>query len=192
MEETDAALARALKAGHPGARTALYDRYAPHMERLLVRILGFDPELEELFQEVFIQAIKCVGSLEDDHRIGPWMNTIAVYVARGAIRQRKRRKWLFFLDPVDLPEPEAAKTDYEARSAVERVYEVLDELNADHRIAFTLRYIEGLELTEVAEACRCSLATIKRRLSRARSRFLLLAKKEPELAEWILRGGGHA
>jgi len=29
-------------------------------------------------------------------------------------------------------------------------------------VAWTLRHIEGLELTEVAEACACSLATVKR------------------------------
>jgi RNA polymerase sigma-70 factor (ECF subfamily) len=45
-----------------------------------------------------------------------------------------------------------------------------------------------MELTEVADMCGISLATVKRRLAKAQKRFIEFAQSEPELAEWIDRG----
>jgi RNA polymerase sigma-70 factor, ECF subfamily len=72
------------------------------------------------------------------------------------------------------------------------VYRVLDALDTDQRIAFALRFVAGMELTEVAASCGVSLATIKRRLSRAQINFAALAKREPALAEWLKLGASNA
>jgi RNA polymerase sigma-70 factor (ECF subfamily) len=42
-----------------------------------------------------------------------------------------------------------------------------------------------MELSEVAEACQVSLATVKRRLARARSRFARLAGRDPYLKTYL-------
>ena len=55
----------------------------------------------------------------------------------------------------------------------------------DNRIAFTLRYMHEMDLTEVAAATGVSLATVKRRLARAKKQFMALAKEHPELKEWL-------
>ena len=54
---------------------------------------------------------------------------------------------------------------------VRAVYEELDRVPASDRIAWTLRYIEGQQLEEVAGICGCSLATAKRRISAAQERI---------------------
>jgi RNA polymerase sigma-70 factor (ECF subfamily) len=51
-----------------------------------------------------------------------------------------------------------------------------------------LRFIDGMELVEVADACSVSLATIKRRLARAQKRFSAMARTYPELDEWVSGG----
>ena len=73
----------------------------------------------------------------------------------------------------------------EARETLPPVYQILDRVPADERIAFALRHIDGMELSEVAGACAVSLATIKRRIERADQRFLKLAKHHPLLAAWV-------
>ena len=45
--------------------------------------------------------------------------------------------------------------------------ELVARLSADDRIAWLLRYVSGCSLDEVAEQCRCSLATAKRRVALA-------------------------
>ena len=67
-------------------------------------------------------------------------------------------------------------------------YRLLDTLPENERLAFSLRFIAEMELTEVAAACGCSLATIKRRLTRAEAHFLAGARQDPALNERLARG----
>ena len=53
---------------------------------------------------------------------------------------------------------------------------------------FALRHVDGMELTAVAAACGVSLATIKRRLSRAQKTFVRLAAENDALSPWLERG----
>jgi RNA polymerase sigma-70 factor (ECF subfamily) len=75
--------------------------------------------------------------------------------------------------------------DVVGRAAVRKLYGILDELDAEARLAFVLRHTQGLELTEIAEALGCSLATAKRRLAKANERVLVRAKRDPDLMEWV-------
>ena len=64
-------------------------------------------------------------------------------------------------------------------------YRVLDSLDSRSHVAFTLRHFEGYELTEVAAALSCSLATVKRVLSAVETRVWSLAAQDPYLAPYL-------
>jgi RNA polymerase sigma-70 factor (ECF subfamily) len=64
----------------------------------------------------------------------------------------------------------ASATDPATRTALSSLYRILDGLDADARLAFTLRHFEGLQITELASAMDASLASAKRRLARANAR----------------------
>jgi RNA polymerase sigma-70 factor (ECF subfamily) len=64
----------------------------------------------------------------------------------------------------------------------------LGQLPVDERMAFALRYIEGMTLPDAVEACETSLATLKRRLARAEKQFLEAAGKRPVLTHWLEEG----
>ncbi len=188
FEGDDEALVGALKSRHPGAMEALYDRYAHHVQRGLARVIGVDPELPELLQDVFVQAFSSVDSIRDGGRLKAWLTSIAVFTARGLIRGRVRKRWLKYRVPEKVPEVPVQAVDSEAREALRQTYEILDRLAVDDRIAFSLRFMEGMDLTEVADACRVSLATIKRRLRRAQNEFVPRARESDVLSMWIKRG----
>jgi RNA polymerase sigma-70 factor (ECF subfamily) len=57
------------------------------------------------------------------------------------------------------------------RAQIAQIYALLRTLPTDERIAWVLRCVEGHDLETVARMTRCSLATVKRRISRAQ-RFL--------------------
>lgn len=183
--ESDEVLVLALRARHPDAGTQLFDRYAPHVRRVLVRVMGPDSEILDLVHDVFVTALESVHRLMDPKALRAWLTQIAVFTARARIRRRVRGRILRFLPFSDLPEPELPPADFEASQAMQAVYRVLDGLDTDQRIAFALRFVAGMELTEVAASCNVSLATIKRRLSRAQSTFAAAAEREPALAEWL-------
>lgn len=181
-------LVRGLTAAEPWAERALIQAETPRVERLLTRMLGFSGELDDWTQEVFIRAFTRIAELREPESLRAWLSSIAVFVAREAIRRKRRRRWLVFLPAEDRPEPLAGAASFEARAALRVFYELLDGFAADERIAFTLRYVEGMELTEVAEACRVSLATIKRRLKRASDDFYVRGRARAELVDWFEEG----
>jgi RNA polymerase sigma-70 factor (ECF subfamily) len=184
----DVALVEGFRRGEPGARAALYERYADHVHRVLYRVMGFDRDLADLHHDVFVRAIGSIDRITEPAALKGWLTSIAVHVAHTTITRRKRRSWLRFLPWEELPEGEAAVASGEVMDALRTTYGVLDALPAEERIAFALRFIDGMELTEVAAACGTSLATIKRRLVRATARFETEARKHPVLETW-LQGG---
>jgi RNA polymerase sigma-70 factor (ECF subfamily) len=185
---TDAGLVHALRAGHRAAAAALFDRYSDHVERVLIRVLGPDQELDDLLQDVFVAALESVGRLEDPGALKAWLAKIAVFLARGRIRRRTRWRFIRPLPLEELVDKQVEWPRTELSAALRETYAVLDQLPTDERIAFALRFVQGMDLTEVAAACSVSLATIKRRLRRARTRFVQLASERPTLAEWIAGG----
>jgi len=152
---------------------------------VIARIMGADPELPDLLHEVFVQALRSIHQVDDGTRLKAWLTTVAVYTARGCIRKRGRMRWLGYRPPEQLPPIEGASADPEILEALRTLYAILGSLPADLRIPFSLRFIDKMELTEVAEACDVSLATIKRRISKAERRFVLLARRETALAPWV-------
>jgi RNA polymerase sigma-70 factor, ECF subfamily len=194
---SDEALVAGIRRGEPAAATALVERYRGLVERTLVRVLGFDSELADLVQEAFIRVLNSTRQLRDPQALPKWMIRIAACTAADHLRRRKRWRWLTLVadPPEDVERIDDAcfelETDFEARRALKAAQAVLSSLPIDERLAFSLRRFDGMQLKDVAHACGCSLATVKRRLVRAERRFLERVVNYPELAKWLsqTRGG---
>jgi RNA polymerase sigma-70 factor (ECF subfamily) len=183
--EDDVAIVDALRAGHPDAADRLFVAHGEHVQRVLARVLGPDPDLVDLIQDVFVTALSSFRRLKDPRALRPWLTTIAVFTARARIRKRARWSFFRFLPFDEMPEQIAISTPAEISEALHSTYRVLNRMPAQERIPFALRVIDGMELTQVAEACGFSLATVKRRLTRAKQHFIELARQEPALTDWI-------
>jgi RNA polymerase sigma-70 factor (ECF subfamily) len=186
----DVALVAALRNGHPGAKAAFFDRFEGHVRRIVVHILGPTVDVADALQDVFLNALKSVHTLKDASALRPWLTRLTVLTARKLLRSRKRGSWVrLFLSHEDeeLYEP-AVLPSAEATRALRIAYGILDTLPEEDRIAFGLRFVEGMELTEAAIACGVSLATIKRRIHRAQQRFMAMADAHPALNAWKTGG----
>jgi RNA polymerase sigma-70 factor (ECF subfamily) len=154
----------------------------------LVRILGKDTDVAALLNDVFLRALRRIDRVGDASALGMWLTRIAVFTAKEHLRARRRRRWLVLFAPAEMPDAETVEAPVEIREAVACLYRALDALPADERLAFSLRHIEQMTLTEVAEACDVSLATAKRRLERAEARFGAIGRRDPLLSEWMEGG----
>jgi RNA polymerase sigma-70 factor (ECF subfamily) len=143
-------------------------------------------------QDVFIRFFQSVATLREPAALRAFLIGIAVKVAMTELRRRRVRRWvsLFNSDtPPDLPAP---SRDDDAREALARLYRVLDRVDPQTRLLFSLRHIEGMELKDVATALDVSLATVKRKLTAADQRVHTLALKDERLAEYLAhQSGGH-
>jgi RNA polymerase sigma-70 factor (ECF subfamily) len=165
------------------AAAALYDRFAGHINRLVWRLLGGDEEHDDVVQQVFVNALGSMGKLKDPQALGGWLVGIAINTVRREIRSRKARR-IFRLVPGTSELPRET-LDPDQQLLAPRFYAVVARMKSSDRIVFTLRFVEGYTLGECAAACRCSLATIKRKLARARRVFFKYARMDPVLASWI-------
>lgn len=169
LHEQDAAAAR-----------ELYDRCARQVNGVVWRILGADAEHDDVVQQVFANVFRSLGQLRDPERLEAWVTGVAVRTARTEIRRRRVRR-IVRLD-ARATEHAPAVEDHEGRALVRRVHEILQRMDANLQVAFVLRFVEGRSLVETAELCDCSLATIKRRIQKARARFEVHARNDPALA----------
>jgi RNA polymerase sigma-70 factor, ECF subfamily len=183
----DRGLLRAILDGNPRAPTVFFDRFADDVAGRLRRLLGPQADVAAAVNEVFLRALDRLEDVTDPEGLKKWLHTIAIYVAREHRRTMWRtrflefRPWNFFLENAG-PSEEAP---LEARDALRRVYAILERLSEDDRTLFVLRFIEELELTEVAELQGISLASAKRHLARARKKFDAMAERDALLLDWL-------
>ena len=187
-ELEDADLVRALIAREPDAPRALWRRFAPMVFRILNRALSPPRDVEDLAQDIFLCVFDKVSTLREPTALASFIISITMFTVRAELRRRAVRQWLQLGAHRDAGRDAVVAVDTEAREALRRFYGVLDRLNAGDRTLFVLRFIEELPLSDVAEASGLSLATTKRRLSRAWSRVRLLVERDPVLRDYATNG----
>jgi RNA polymerase sigma-70 factor (ECF subfamily) len=191
---SDEALAHALKEGRPEAFALAWTRFSPLVFGAIARALGRDEEAQDLTQEVFLRLHRRVHTLEDPTALRAFVYSIAVRVIKAELRRRWVRRIMKVVDTARLPEPEVAPASPEdqARDAIDRLYRILDRLNARDRTIYVLRHIEGLSLEDTAAAVGVSLATVKRRLAHAGERVAHHLRADPVLREYAAPRGPEA
>jgi RNA polymerase sigma-70 factor (ECF subfamily) len=189
----DSALAQRAAAGDPHAPAEVWDRYAGLVRGIVRRIGGPTCEADDLVQEVFLRFFRQVHALRDPAALRSFLIGITLRVTASDLRSRRVRRWLRLTPAGALPDTEdAASTQPETREGLARLYGILDDLSPRERIAFVLRHVEGYELVEVATQMECSLATIKRVLSRAQAHVQARVSRDPVLAAYTEPGGVRA
>jgi RNA polymerase sigma-70 factor (ECF subfamily) len=152
----------------PVSFEVLFSRYSGYVAGLAARLMGFgDSELDDVVQDVFWLASRRIAKIPDLIQARGWLATVTTRVVRRKLVRRRFRA-LFYASPRTLEVPAPGATA-EEHAVLARLYEVLDELPTDQRLAWSLRYLEGEPLDAVAAACGCSLSTAKRRVSAAKS-----------------------
>ncbi len=188
VPDSDAALVASLRSDPERGRMVLFDRYVTDIERILLRLLGSDPDVTDVLHDVFVAAMTSLHTLRDEGALRGWLVGIAVHLAHRRIRRRKLQRLVRFVAPQELPDCVATTASEEVSDALRLTYRLLARLPTDDRIAFTLRKIEGMSLSDIAEATGVSIATVKRRVARAERKFVTLARRHEALRVWLDQG----
>jgi RNA polymerase sigma-70 factor, ECF subfamily len=181
------AIARGLAQRQPAALAALFDRFSPLVNRVVRRLLGTDPEHDDLVQQVFLAALDAGRRLADPTRLESWMVGLTTNTVRRALRDRTTWRRFFTSAAPDVEAPSLEKGPHQVLVA-RRLHALLGRLDVDERLAFALRALDERTLPEVAEACGCSLATAKRRVAAAQDKLARLMQDDPLLADYVVRG----
>jgi RNA polymerase sigma-70 factor (ECF subfamily) len=184
--EDERALARALIARRAEAVAPAWRLLRPFVDRTLRGLLGPDRDREDLIQEVFLRFFRKVPGLRDPAALRPFLFGIAARVVKRELRRRWLGRWLVFPRAAATAQPEETSFgDPLATEAVARLARVLAAVGAEDRSLFVARYVEEMELTEVAQAHGLSFSTARRRLDRAWTRVRARAARDPILGGYI-------
>ncbi len=169
--------------GRSSAAEALYRRYGDRVNGLVWRLTGTDRDHDDLVQQVFLEVVSSIASLESPSLLGSWIVGVAYNTVRKEIRSRRVRR-IMRLDP----EPPDVPSDVfgpEKQLLARRFYAVVDRMDTTSRMFFLLRYVDGRAVGEIASAARCSPTTVKRKIAKARSFFTREAARDSVLASYV-------
>jgi len=142
---------------------------------------------ETLTQECFLKAHRNWASFRGESSAMTWLMRIAINLQKDHWRNRRMQFWRQTqTNSVDLDEASewlpsgerSVEQQLLAREQVKRVWQSVEGLSERQRTVFLLRYVDELELSEIAQATGLSEGTVKAHLSRALGRVRAEMKGE--------------
>jgi RNA polymerase sigma-70 factor (ECF subfamily) len=183
--DEDASLAAALQAGDPRAASLAWKRFCPTVKRILRRHFASSPDAADLCQEVFLRFFSRIRELRDRRAVRNFLLGICLGVAHNERRRAGVRGRLWLVAPDELPERPARPFDPEARQALRRLGQVLEDASEEDRRLFAARHLEKLELADIAARRGWSVPKTKRRTANATRRIGARLRREAALADWL-------
>lgn len=162
----DATLVTACAQREPGAFQELLSRYRRPAITLAYQMLGNSEDAEDVAQEAFVRVFQAIPRFRGQSAFSTWLYRI---VTNLCLANRRRRKATVGLDLVREPRSSDSPSKTVTQALVTR--QALDGMTPDLRAILLLRDQEGLSYSEIAEALRLPLGTVRSRLSKARMSF---------------------
>jgi len=150
--------------------------YRPRIFRFLMASLADRDVAESLTQDCFLKAYSARHQFRGESSLSTWLTRIALNLVRDYLRSRRMRFWQktrdTALDLVDISDwiPDtavSAETACLQRERVKQIWKAVDELSRQQRMVFVLRFVEEMELSEIAETTGMNTSTVKSHLYRA-------------------------
>jgi RNA polymerase sigma-70 factor, ECF subfamily len=175
--DSDAALARRLAGNLEAGFPDLVDQHRDRLYTIALRMLGDRRDAEEVAQDAFVRAFRAMQGYRPERtaalRLRPWLASIAMNLARNRRRRADDRRPPSQLEPMldagfDVPAdgrsaPELRADSHETRRELATA---LLRLTPSVRAAIVLRHVDGLSVTETADALGRPEGTIKAQVYR--------------------------
>ena len=164
-------------AGDSNAFGDLVEAYQQRVYNLALRMCGNPDDAFDLSQEAFFRAWRGLSGFQFESAFSTWLFRLTSNVCLDWLRAKRRRPTVS-LSTVDdegeeqqLELPDPGKSPEEILMAAEEreaLAKAMNSLPVEYREILTLRAINDLSYTEIAEILKIREGTVKSRLSRAR------------------------
>ncbi|HKY03412.1 MAG TPA: sigma-70 family RNA polymerase sigma factor [Blastocatellia bacterium] len=170
-DNKEARLVEAVRRGDQEAFGQLYDLYARMVHGILLARVPWR-EVDDLVQDVFLQAFRMLHTLRDAGAFGGWLAMITRNRAMDFHRRTRETEEL----SEDLPVASQSEAEAEANA----VLEIICEMPEAYRETLILRLVEGMTGPEIA--ARTGLTPASVRVNLHRGMKLLREKLGTEIA----------
>ena len=194
-QTSDIQLAELVKQASEGNRFAfgqLIDHHQGDIYRMIYYRIRARMDAEDLTQDVFIRAFRSISRLREPDRFRSWLFRIAVNRVNDYLRKKRVRSIFKSSDESPDIEPQATQSQ-EQPEALEQVLKedfwrqigrIAKKLSKMEREVFMLRFLDNLNINEIAQTLKKSESTVKTHLYRALAKF----KKEKALRQFLQEG----
>ena len=162
--------------GDGAAFAHLIRRYQGQVAGDLSRFTHDRLRLEELTQDVFVEAYNSLRTYRGESPFGHWLRKITVRVGYRFLKEVARERRMLTASD-DVPAPAPSETGSDPAAAAARVQAFLEKLAPRDRLVLTLMYLQGLSVAEIAEHTGWSRIMVKVQAFRARQRLKRLLEK---------------
>jgi RNA polymerase sigma factor (sigma-70 family) len=175
-----------LKAQNETAFRNLVDNFQRKVFNTVLSIVQNTEEAEDVSQEVFIEVYQSVSKFKGESKLSTWIYRIATTKALEAYRKKHAQKRFSFLTSLfggekdelihDSPDFEHPGVVLENKERAGILFQAINKLPENQRVAFTLHNIEGLSYQEITEVMQTSLSSVESMLFRAKSNLKVSLK----------------
>src|SRR5688572_27415734 len=135
----------------PGDFAAIFESHKDAVWAFLLR-QGLDASrADDLFQTVFLKALKALDGFRGESSVKTWLLSIAAHAVLDDRRAARLRAGVAIHDALPAA-PVNAAAGLEHAEALDRLRAALDGLPAHHRLLFTLVRFEGMSVADAARA----------------------------------------
>ena len=154
----------------------LMKKYHSAIYHLIVRMIGYQPEADDLTQEAFIKAFNSLESFNDEFAFSTWLYKIATNNCIDHLRKRKLKTFsidkpldhdgeYYFEIPDTTYQPDLHILQTQQSRAIQKA---IDELPEKYRIVIVMRHQQEKSYEQIAEELQLPLGTVKAHIFRAR------------------------
>jgi len=155
---------------------ALVRAYKPKIFRFVAFSISDRDAAESITQDCFLKAHLTRNQFRGDCSVSTWLMRIAFNLVRDHTKSQKFRFWksaaASAIDASDVSQylasgERSAEAQLIARERVQMVYKALQELSGKQRSIFLMRFVEEMDLSEIAAITGMTVPTVKTHLYRA-------------------------
>lgn len=151
----------------------VYREHFRFVWRVLRRLGVPESDVQDATQDVFLVVHRKLATFEGRAQLRTWLFSICLGVARN--RRRKPHARYEVASPAGLDEHADASADLDAqaqrRQRLAQLESLLDQIDLDQRLVFTLFELEGMTGEEISEMLSTPLGTVYSRLRQGREAF---------------------
>ena len=164
-------------AGDNDAFGALVEAYQTKVYNLALRMCGNQDDAFDLAQEAFFRAWRGLSGFQQEAAFSTWLFRLTANVCLDWLRAKKRRPTVSLTtvddegEETQLELPSPGKTPEEVLMAAEEkdaLARAMNQLPVEYREILTMRAINDMSYTDIAETLQIREGTVKSRLARAR------------------------
>ena len=177
MEQDSTILISALQQHQPAACQRLLTDYGPMVFRMVQRIVSQREDAEEVYQDVFVKAIRGIGGYNPQQAsLATWLNRIAYHESLNFVRGKKPT--LLYIEEGNLRTDamEAPDDVPQNEETIRQLEQALAKLPPHEQTIVSMFYYDNMSLADIAFVTDSNPSTVGSQLSRIRKKLYRIIK----------------